>query len=149
MPTTRSGPLVGGDCPLGAVTWLSAGGGALPVIMSIIGPRETHDYRNCNLLVRGTISSKKTRQNKLGAAAGLHATTWDTVRETRGNKPSRASPKSPPDVTLPVMSAMGEGGPKAVSGLPLRIVQVLAKAVRQRLANLQSVTELQCITESR
>ena len=29
------------DCLLGAVTWLSAGGGALPVIMSIIGPRET------------------------------------------------------------------------------------------------------------
>ena len=33
------------DCPLGDVTRLSAGGGALPVIMSIIGPRETHDYR--------------------------------------------------------------------------------------------------------
>ena len=28
------------------VTRLSAGGGALPVIMSIIGPREPHDYRN-------------------------------------------------------------------------------------------------------
>ena len=42
------------DCPLGAVTRLSAGGGALPVIMSIIGPRETHDYRNYNLLVRST-----------------------------------------------------------------------------------------------
>ena len=27
------------DCPLGDVTRLSAGGGALPVIMSIIGPR--------------------------------------------------------------------------------------------------------------
>ena len=27
-------------------TDLSAGGGALPVILSIIGPRETHDYRN-------------------------------------------------------------------------------------------------------
>ena len=32
------------DCPLEDVTRLSAGGGALPVIMSIIGPRETHDY---------------------------------------------------------------------------------------------------------
>ena len=38
------------DCPLGAVTRLSARGGALPVIMSIIGPRETHDDRNYNLL---------------------------------------------------------------------------------------------------
>ena len=37
------------DRPLGAVTRLSAGGGALPVVMSIIGPRETHDYRNYNL----------------------------------------------------------------------------------------------------
>ena len=34
---------------LGAVPRLSAGGGALPVIMSIVGPRETHDYRNYNL----------------------------------------------------------------------------------------------------
>ena len=42
------------DCPLGAVTRLSAGVGALPVIMSIIGPRETHDYRNYNLLGSGT-----------------------------------------------------------------------------------------------
>ena len=50
------------DRPLGAVTRLSAGGGALPVIMSIIGPRETHDYRNYNLLGSGTIQSKK--QNK-------------------------------------------------------------------------------------
>ena len=32
------------DCPLGAMTRLSAGGGALPVIISIIGPRETRDY---------------------------------------------------------------------------------------------------------
>ena len=47
------------DCPLGAVTRLSAGGGALPVITPIIGPRETHDYRNYNLLVRGINSSKK------------------------------------------------------------------------------------------
>ena len=47
------------DCPLGAVTRLSAGGGALPVIMSIIGPRETHDYRNYNLLVRSTNTSKQ------------------------------------------------------------------------------------------
>ena len=46
------------DCPLGDVTRLSAGGGALPVIMSIIGPRETHDYRNYNLLVRGINISK-------------------------------------------------------------------------------------------
>ena len=46
------------DRPLGAVTRLSAGGGALPVIMSIIGPRETHDYRNYNLLGSGTIQSK-------------------------------------------------------------------------------------------
>ena len=48
-------------CPLGAVTRLSAGGGALPVIMSIIGPREPHDYRNYNLLVRGINSSPKTK----------------------------------------------------------------------------------------
>ena len=49
------------DRPLGAVTRLSAGGGALPVVMSIIGPRETHDYRNYNLLGsgRGTNKSKK------------------------------------------------------------------------------------------
>ena len=47
------------DCPLGAVTRLSAGGGALPVIMSIIGPRETHDYRNYNLLGSGIIKSQK------------------------------------------------------------------------------------------
>ena len=40
------------DCPLGDVTRLSAGSGALLVIMSIIGPRETYDYRNYNLLVR-------------------------------------------------------------------------------------------------
>ena len=33
-------------------------GGALPVIMSIIGPQETHDYRNYNLLVRGTNTSQ-------------------------------------------------------------------------------------------
>ena len=33
------------------VTRLSAGGGALSVIMSIIGPRETYDYRNYTLLV--------------------------------------------------------------------------------------------------
>ena len=39
--------------PLGDVTRLSAGGGALPVMMSIIGPRETHDYRNYNLLGSG------------------------------------------------------------------------------------------------
>ena len=52
------------DCPLplGAVTRLSAGGGALPVIMSIIGPRETHDYRNYNLLGSGTIKSKKKKK---------------------------------------------------------------------------------------
>ena len=37
------------DRPLSAVTRLSAGGSALPVIMSILGPRETHDYRNYNL----------------------------------------------------------------------------------------------------
>ena len=49
------------DRPLGAVTRLSAGGGALPVVMSIIGPRETHDYRNYNLLGSGTIISKKKK----------------------------------------------------------------------------------------
>ena len=52
------------DCPLGAVTRLSAGGGALPVIMSIIGPRVTHDYRNYNLLVRGIGSSRVGRNIK-------------------------------------------------------------------------------------
>ena len=41
------------------VTRLSAGGGALPVIMSIIGPRETHDYRNYNLLGPGTNKFQK------------------------------------------------------------------------------------------
>ena len=46
------------DCPLEDVTRLSAGGGALPVIMSIIGPRETHDYRNYNLLGSGINTSK-------------------------------------------------------------------------------------------
>ena len=52
------------DCPLGDVTRLSAGGGALPVIMSIIGPRETHDYRNYNLLGSGINTSKKTKKKK-------------------------------------------------------------------------------------
>ena len=32
----------------------SCEGGALPVIMSITGPRETHDYRNYNLWVPDT-----------------------------------------------------------------------------------------------
>ena len=50
------------DRPLVAVTRLSAGGEALPVIMSIIGPRETHDYRNYNLLGSGTIKSQKKIQ---------------------------------------------------------------------------------------
>ena len=51
----------------------SVGGGALPVILSIIGPRETHDYRNYNLIVRGINSSKKTPQKRvhLDADAGL------------------------------------------------------------------------------
>ena len=31
--------------------------------MSIIGPRETHDYRNYNLLGSGTIKSKKKTKN--------------------------------------------------------------------------------------
>ena len=31
----------------------------LPVIMSIISPRETHDYRNYNLLGSGTNTSQK------------------------------------------------------------------------------------------
>ena len=50
-------------CPLGAMTRLSAGGGALPVIMSIIGPRGTHDYRNYNLLGSGinNIQSKNKK----------------------------------------------------------------------------------------
>ena len=52
------------DCPLGSVTRLSAGGGALPVIMSIIGPRETHDYRNYNLLGSGTNTSQKKKERK-------------------------------------------------------------------------------------
>ena len=42
---------------LGCCDPARSGGGALPVIMSIIGPRETHDYRNYNLLVRGTNTS--------------------------------------------------------------------------------------------
>ena len=62
------------DCPLatlGDVTRLSAGGGALPVIMSIISPRETHDYRNYNLLVRGTnTSGKGGEKGKKESAAG-------------------------------------------------------------------------------
>ena len=38
-------------------------GGALPVIMSIIGPRETHDYRNYNHLGSGTnTSNQKNKQ---------------------------------------------------------------------------------------
>ena len=49
------------DCPLGDVTRLGAGGGALPVIMSIIGPRETHDYRNYNLLGSGVNTPKKIK----------------------------------------------------------------------------------------
>ena len=32
------------------------------MIMSIIGPRETHDYRNYNLLGSGTIKSKKKKE---------------------------------------------------------------------------------------
>ena len=36
--------------------------GALPVIMSIIGPRETHDYRNYNRLVCGTNTSPKNQK---------------------------------------------------------------------------------------
>ena len=38
-----------GSCPNNDCDSARAGGGALPVIMSIIGPRETHDYRNYNL----------------------------------------------------------------------------------------------------
>ena len=49
------------DRPLSAVTRLSAGGSALPVSMSIIGPRETHDYRNYNLLGSGTNTSNKKK----------------------------------------------------------------------------------------
>ena len=52
------------DRPLGAVTRLSAGGGALPVVMSIIGPRETHDYRNYNLLGSGTIKSQTKKKGE-------------------------------------------------------------------------------------
>ena len=43
---------------------LSSGGGALPVIMSIIGPRETHDYRNYNLLGSGINTSPKKTKKK-------------------------------------------------------------------------------------
>ena len=50
-PRSRGG--VEGCCGFGyAHEW------PLPVIMSIIGPRETHDYRNYNLLGSGTIQSK-------------------------------------------------------------------------------------------
>ena len=52
------------DCPLGAVTRPGAGGDALPVIMSIIGPRETHDYRNYILLGSGINTSPPHPQKK-------------------------------------------------------------------------------------
>ena len=42
---------------------LKTGGGALPLIMSTIGPRETHDYRNYSLLVRGINTSQKRPKN--------------------------------------------------------------------------------------
>ena len=60
------------DRPLSAVTRLCAGGGALPVIMSIIGPRETHDYRNYNLLGSGIIKSKKKGKKKTKGCAASH-----------------------------------------------------------------------------
>ena len=49
-------------CPLGAVTRLGAGGGALPMVMSIIGPRETHDYRNYPLSARYNLITKKSKK---------------------------------------------------------------------------------------
>ena len=45
-------------------------GGALPVIMSIIGPRETHDYRNYNLLGSGIIKSKKNIKKSPSVVGG-------------------------------------------------------------------------------
>ena len=39
------------------IATLGEAGVTLPVIMSIIGPRETHDYRNYNLLGPGTNTS--------------------------------------------------------------------------------------------
>ena len=58
------------DCPLGDVTRLGAGGGALPVSMSIIGPRETHDYRNYNLLGSSTNTSQKKKGKKIPPQKG-------------------------------------------------------------------------------
>jgi len=63
----------------GDVTRLSAGGGALPVIMSIIGPRETHDYRNYNLLGSGINKSKKKRKKGRPPAPSP----WQSSRSAR------------------------------------------------------------------
>ena len=49
---------------MGAVTRLSAGGGALPVIVSVIGPRETHDHRNYNLVVCCMNTTKRNPPKK-------------------------------------------------------------------------------------
>ena len=45
----------------------SCEGGALPVIMSIIGPREPHDYsyRDYNLLVPGTFRNLIPKKSKV------------------------------------------------------------------------------------
>ena len=63
-PNTRGGAL--GSCE----------GGALPAIMPIAGPRETHDYRDYNLWVPGSTDStphppKKVPKNKTHMAASF------------------------------------------------------------------------------
>ena len=40
----------------------SCEGGALPLLKSIAGPRETHDYRNCDLRVPDPKSSSKIKK---------------------------------------------------------------------------------------
>ena len=52
-------------------------GGALPVIMSIIGPRETHDYRNYNLLGSGIIKSQK--KQKTGKLRDWDGSVWGGI----------------------------------------------------------------------
>ena len=52
-PTVRAaGGDIGAEEEQGSIG--SCEGSALPVIMSITGPRETHDYRDYNLWVPGT-----------------------------------------------------------------------------------------------
>ena len=72
------------------------------VIMSIIGPRETHDYRNYNLLVRGTNTSKPKKKKKKEARSvrtfsricvvSRIVRTWKWLRRSSGESVSSTEP---------------------------------------------------------